>query len=158
MWRHFIPCFSQCLSLLFTLCFPLPSFLPFASPPFFPSSHPPPFLLSLLQITMATEMNTVGLYKLWCSISNVYFLFNETITVLKCNQAAWEYGAVYISYIPQMEQHEPEGWMLFCLVDVTHSNSMPPNLLITSTHSTSCLVQSIWLLSNIQQSIMLYAV
>ena len=95
--------------------FSFPSFLPFVSPPLPPSS----FIVFLLQITMVTEMNTVGLYKLWCSIWNVYFLFDETITVLSAtNQAAWGYGAVYISYIPQMKQHEPKGWMLFCLVDV----------------------------------------
>ena len=42
-----------------------------------------------------------------------------------------EYGS---SYIPQTEQHEPEGRMLFCLgnvtnlLDVTPSNQMPHQL------------------------------
>ena len=41
------------------------------------------------------------------------------------------YIHTYNSYIPQMEQHEPEGRMLFCLgnvtnlLDVTPSNPMP---------------------------------
>ena len=46
----------------------------------------------------------------------------------------------YNSYIPQTEQHEPEGQMLFCLgnvinlLDVTPSNPMPHPLHLHSFH------------------------
>ena len=75
------------------------------------------------------------------------------------NQAAWEYGGVYISYIPQTEQHEPEGWMLFCLGNVTNLLDVTVTLGTQYYHPPilpSCYLSSkIWLLSNIQQSIML---
>ena len=55
-----------------------------------------------------------------------------------------------------------KGKMLFCLgnvtdlLDVTPSNPMPHPLPSQTTHSTSCYLRSkIWLLSNIQQSLLL---
>ena len=60
----------------------------------------------------------------------------------------------YNSYIPQTEQHEPEGQMLFCLgnvinlLDVTPSNPMPHPLHLHPSHFVR---SKMWLLSNIQK-------
>ena len=60
----------------------------------------------------------------------------------------------YNSYIPQTEQHEPEGQMLFCLgnvinlLDVTPSNPMPHLLHLHPSHFVR---SKMWLLSNIQK-------
>ena len=69
------------------------------------------------------------------------------------------YIHTYSSYIPQMEQHEPERWMLFrlgnvtYLLDVTPSNPLPHPLSPPCTHSTLCYLSSkFWLLSSIQHT------
>ena len=64
---------------------------------------------------------------------------------------------IQISCIPQVEHHEPEEQMLFCLgnvtylLDVTPSNPCTATPIVTNSFNLNYSSSKIWLLSNIQQ-------
>ena len=91
----------------------------------------------------------------WTNLDKV--LLTRECTLNWCKSECSNVGLlnwVYNSYIPQMEQHEPKGQMLFhlgnvtYLLDVAPSNPLPHPL---SPPPIPLQDHKIWLLSNIQQ-------
>ena len=63
------------------------------------------------------------IHMLWYNIDVVIYAILHTYDIHTMDDKSYPNN----SYIPQMEQHEPEGWMLFCLGKVTYLLDVTPS-------------------------------